>query len=185
LSTEKDHILSELLLIRCQRGDSSALDELARRWQDRLFYYIRRLVSNEDDAWDALQETWLSAVRSIQSVRNPSTFPVWLYKVARHKAMDKLRRRYNDRVESTDCEDLAETAEPAAEFGFEDAAQVHLALDRLSPPHREVLTLFFLEDLSIAEIAEVLEIPDGTVKSRLHFAKRSLREVMEQEEAAL
>jgi RNA polymerase sigma-70 factor (ECF subfamily) len=77
---------------------------------------------------------------------------------------------------------LEEVAAPEETEPFEDAEQVHRALGRISLPHREVLTLFFLEDLSQEQMAEVLGIPLGTVKSRLSYAKRALRSVLEQEE---
>jgi RNA polymerase sigma factor (sigma-70 family) len=185
LNTERDRILSELLLVRYQRGDASALEGLVKQWESRLFYYIMRLVSDEDDAWDALQETWLAFVKSAKSLRRPRSLAMWLYATARHKAMDKLRLRYDDREFCADFEDIAERDPAIDEFKFEDAAHVHAALGRIPAAHREVLTLFFLDDLSLREVADVLDIPPGTVKSRLHFARKSLRAVLEEEEAAL
>jgi RNA polymerase sigma factor (sigma-70 family) len=181
--TAKDHILSELLLIRYQQGDTSALDELVKQWQDRLFYYIRRLVTDEDDAWDALQDTWVALVRNIGELRNQRSVVMWLYKIARHKAMDRLRKRYRDHTVSIDDDVVPEVEEQTDTFTFEDAEQVHCALGKISEHHREVLTLFFLADLSIDEIAEVLDIAIGTVKSRLHFARKALRSAIEEEEA--
>lgn len=96
--------------------------------------------------------------------------------------MSRLRGRYADRA-VLDQEELADdTPDQADPFAFEDVEQVHYGLSKLSLPHREVLTLFFLEDLSIEEIAELLEVAPGTIKSRIHFAKKALRAVIEQEE---
>jgi len=184
LDAEKDRLISELLLVRYHRGDASALDELVRHWEGKLFYYVMRLVSNEDDAWDALQETWMALVRGIGKLREPPSLVLWLYRTARHKAMDRLRARYDDRTVSLEGEEVAAVEEGVSEFTSEDAEQVHGALGKISVPHREVLTLFFLEDLSIQEIADLLAIPSGTVKSRLHFAKQALRAVLEEEEAS-
>lgn len=181
MPTEKDRIISELLLVRYQRGDSAALEELIQHWEGRLFYYVRRLVTSEDEAWEALQETWVALLRGIGKLREPPSLVPWLYRTARHKAMDRLRARYDDRAVSLECDEVATMEQGGEEFTFEDAAQVHRALDRISAPHREVLTLFFLEDLKIGEIADLLALPLGTVKSRLHFAKQSLRAVMEGE----
>ena len=184
MSTERDRILSELMLVRYRAGDPSALDELVKHWEGRLFYYIMRLVSNEDDAWDALQDTWFALARTIDRLRDPRGLVVWLYKTARHKALDRLRERYKHRTVSVEDEQIAEVEEGVETFTFEDAEQVHCALGKISVPHREALTLFFLEDLSVAEIAKLLGIATGTVKSRLHFARKALRAVIEAEEAA-
>lgn len=183
LTTATDHAKSELLLIRYRRGDVTALDELVRLWRDRLFYFIRRLVGDEEDAWDALQDTWVAFMRNADKLRETSSVVLWLYKIARHKAMDRLRKRYRNRTLSIEDEDVADISEQTESFAFEDAEQVHRALEELSIPHREVLTLFFLEDLSIDEIAQVLDVASGTVKSRLHFARKALRSIIEGEEA--
>ena len=182
MSTEKELVYYELLVLRCRRRDEGALEELIRHWEKRLFYYIRRLVSDEEDAWDVLQETWLKVVRQIGSLRQARSLPMWLYRIARNTAMSRLRGRYADRSVFDDEQTAADVPEQANSFTFEDAEQVHSGLSRISLPHREVLTLFFLQDLSIDEIAEVLEVAPGTVKSRLHFAKKALRAVIEQEE---
>jgi RNA polymerase sigma-70 factor (ECF subfamily) len=180
--TEKELIYCELLILRCRRGDPGALEELVRHWGNRLFYYIRRLVDNDEDAWDALQETWLKVVKSIGSLKEPRVLPMWLYRIARNTAISHLRGRYADHVAIDDAE-LGDIEAESDSFTFEDEEQVHYALGRVSLPHREVLTLYFLEDLSLEEIAEVLDTPVGTVKSRLHYAKNALRIIIEQEES--
>jgi RNA polymerase sigma-70 factor (ECF subfamily) len=178
--SDSERIYNELLALRCRRGDTGALEELVRHWEKRLFYYIRRLVSDEEDAWDVLQETWLKVIRGIRGLRTPDRLPVWLYTIARNTAMTRLRGRYADRdaIEDAEIADMEADSEP---FTFEDAALIHYALGRISLPHREALTLHFLEGMSVEEIADVLGVPAGTVKSRLHFAKRALRAVLEEE----
>lgn len=179
--TEKELVRCELLVLRCRKGDRSALEGLVGQWGNRIFYYVRRLLDNDEDAWDAHQETWLKVARSIGSLREARVFPKWLYRIARNTAISHLRGRYAEQAVIDDA-DLGEIEAKSDPFTFEDAEQVHYALEKLSLPHREALTLFFLEDLSIEEIAEVLEVAVGTVKSRLHFAKRTLRAIIEQEE---
>jgi RNA polymerase sigma factor (sigma-70 family) len=172
-----------LLVFRCARRDSQALDELVRTWERRLFYYVCRLVDDEQDAWDILQETWLKVIRGIGSLREPGALPAWLYRIARNTAMSHLRKRYADEALTDACEEMSDARVEQPDFAFEDAARVHEALDQLSPRHREALALCFLEDMSIDEIASVVGIPPGTVKSRLYHARRALREVLEAEEA--
>jgi RNA polymerase sigma-70 factor (ECF subfamily) len=180
--TEKERVYSELLALRCRRGERGAVEELIRTWEGRLFYFIRRLVPREEDAWDALQETWMKAVRGIGKLQRPERLAPWLYSIARASAMDRLRAVYAaEREEPVECEVLEQFPEER-EPEFEDAERVHRGLGRISLPHREVLTLHFLEDFSIEEIAGILGVSAGTVKSRLHYAKRSLRAALEREE---
>jgi len=181
LVTPKEQVYYELLILRCRRQDRSAQQELVACWEQRLFYYIRRLMDDEEEAWDALQETWLSALKSIGSLREPAGLPAWLYRIARNKAMDRLRRKCAEREMLIDEEDASETGVPDETLDLHNAQVVHEALGRLSILHREVLTLFFLEDLSIAEMSDVLQTSPGTVKSRLHHAKRALRAILEEE----
>jgi RNA polymerase sigma-70 factor (ECF subfamily) len=149
-----------------------------------LFYYLRRLAPSEADTWDLLQETWLRVFRSIASIRDPRTLPAFLYTTARNAALTRLRKR-GLAVESLNgCDEADGATSPGAAdwafVAFDDAEQVHHALDQLPLPQREALTLYFLQDLSIDEIAAVLHVPAGTVKSRLHYAKQAVRRIITQ-----
>jgi RNA polymerase sigma-70 factor (ECF subfamily) len=165
----------ELLVLRCQRGDRKAQEELIRSWESRLLYYLRRLVDNEQDAWDLLQETWLKVLLGIRSLREARALPVWLYRVARSTALNFLRDHPADWASLDELESSPALEEAGDACKFENPEQVHQALAQLSLPHREVLTLHFLEDLPVDEISRVTGVPTGTVKSRLHYAKRALR----------
>lgn len=179
--TEKEAIYYELLVLRCKRGENAALEELIHNWERRLFYYVRRLVDNEQDAWDILQEIWLKVIGCIKSLKEPRSLPAWLYRIARNTAMSHFRAQNKTSVLLSDNENTSYVEENNEHLHFEDAQQVHYGLSRISLPHREILTLYFLQDLSLEEIAEVLEVPLGTVKSRLHYAKSTLRAVLEKE----
>lgn len=182
MTGDKQAIYQQLLVLRVRRGDAEALEELIGLWEPRLFYYVRRLVDQEADAWDVLQKTWLKVMRRIGTLRAPEALPRWLYTLARNTAFDDARAKRADHLSLGDSEDYEEPeAGPDESYDFEDAEAVHRALGRISPPHREVLTLFFLEDLSVGEIGEVIGVPPGTVKSRLYYARRALRDEMEKE----
>lgn len=177
--SDADLILCEMLVLRCQRSDPSAAEELVALFEKPLLYFLRRMVRSEDDAWDLLQETWISTFRALHGLRDARALPAFLYRTARNHALAHLRRRDADFRLYVAVDESSQTdadAEPA--FSFEDAAAVHAGLDELSLPHREALTLFFLQELSIEEIASVLGIPPGTVKSRLHHAKKALRAIL-------
>lgn len=89
--TDKEAIYHELLVLRCRRGQKSAFEELLRMCEKRLFYYIRRIVDDENDACQILQETWVMVLRGIRKLRDPRKLPVWLYRTARNTAITHLR----------------------------------------------------------------------------------------------
>lgn len=169
----------ELLLLRCHRGDATAFAALTRLWERRLFYYIRRIVRSEEDAWDVLQEVWVKVWAKVASVRDAAALRPWLYRVAHNTAISHLRQEARVEAASQALEDPVSGSEPS--FDREDTQRIHRALDRLAPVQRQVLTLFFLEEFSHAEVASILGIPVGTVKSRLFNAKQALRALLDAE----
>lgn len=175
-------VYDELLVSRCRRRELAAWDELVRRWNERLLYYLRRLIDHEQDATNALQEVWLQAFRGIGSLRDGSRLAPWLYTLARRSAMNHWRSSYAHHEEPAP-EQLAEQPDdaPDEQLQFENAELVHRGLSQLGRPEREALTLYFLEDLTIGEMAELLGIPAGTVKSRLFKARCDLRRVLARE----
>jgi RNA polymerase sigma-70 factor (ECF subfamily) len=167
----------QTLILRCQLGSRAALEELYLNYNRTLGYYLRQLL-NRDDNEDVQQEVWLAVIRRIGRLRTPEAFVVWLYQIARSKAINRLADRHA--LLSLDAQDLDLAAdEPELEFTSDDAARVHGAMARLSAAHREVLVLRFMEDLSYEQIAEVIGCKVGTVRSRLHHAKLSLRDYLE------
>jgi RNA polymerase sigma-70 factor (ECF subfamily) len=175
-------IYQELLVLRCRRGEKAALEELVRTWEQRLLYFIRRLVDEEQDAWDVLQQTWLRVLTGIGGLREPGSLGPWLYQVARHTAFNHGQVRATYRRFLEDYQAMATDDQDPRRDHFEDAEELHRGLVQLPLPHREVLTLFYLEDFSIGEIAAILDVPAGTVKSRLHHAKKALRALLGKEE---
>lgn len=184
---ESEQILAELLVLRCRRGDAAAWREMIRLWERRLLYYVRRLVGGERDAWDVLQQTWLAAYRAMPSLQEPRALRAWLYRIAHRQAVSHLRHAGAMPDFGAGAIDVAgdvpdDTEGPS--FFAEAADRVHAGLSALSLAHREVLTLHFLEDATVQEIAAVLEVPEGTVKSRLFHAKRALRAALERSDAS-
>ncbi len=174
---DKRLIQSELLATRWLRGDDHTFDEIVRLWERSLFYYLRRLLDHEPDAWEVLQDTWLNVLKSRKSLRDPAAFPAFLYRSARNAALSRLRK--HGLTLDTAPTDLPDPPTDDDHFAdFDNAEQVHHALDQLQLSHREVLTLFFLDELSLEQIATLLDIPTGTVKSRLHYARRAIRQAL-------
>ena len=175
---DKNEIYCELLLLRSRRGDSRAFRELVEIFERRLLYYLRRLANNEQEAWDILQQVWIKVIRNIRSIKNPRKFKSWLYTVAHHTAADRISALVKERARREEI-DLDEMADENSDFEpFENASLVHYGLSKLSVDQREILTLFYLEEFSIADIAGILKLPDGTVKSRLRRARNALRSIL-------
>jgi RNA polymerase sigma-70 factor (ECF subfamily) len=180
MSSQSDAVRSELLLLRHRAGDRAALAELVSLWERPLLYYLRRLLETEQDAWDALQESWLRALRELPRLRDDRAFPAWLYTIARRVAMRARRQaRPGEPLAEDDDPGAPAAAEPDAPLAGIDPRDVHRALAELSLAHRDVLTLHFLEGFPVAEIAAITGAPAGTVKSRLFHAKRALRKLLE------
>lgn len=172
------HLYQELLAIRAKRGDTQAFEEIVRTSERPLFYYVRRLVESDEDAWDVLQQTWIKAFRGLGSLRETKRFRIWLYAIAHRTVMSHYRAAYRSQAVLDEAlgSEAAVEADPTP--NPEDAERVHLALAQLEPEFRAVLTLRFLEHLSVEETAEIIGVPGGTVKSRLFHAKKALKKIL-------
>jgi RNA polymerase sigma-70 factor (ECF subfamily) len=170
----------QLPVPQARAGEPAAWDALFRRYQLPLYVYVFELVRHEQTSLDLVQETFIAAVKHLGSLREDAKFGSWLFGIAHQKCLQHFRKR---------TEVLCDEApEPPGEF--EDAPDDLLIrreqeqefmdlIDRLPLPQRSVLLLRFIEDFSLDEISRITETQLGTVKSRLHFAKRSLRKLLE------
>ena len=165
-----------LLAVRCQLGERSAFDDLIARWHEPLWRYLCRLSNNHDIARDLTQDTWLRVFRGIARLREPSKLRPWLFGIARNVAMDRLRSQYG----AATCADVNPEELPAVDDVNleEEFATLESGLANLPIVERETLTLFYLRELSLEEIAGLVGVPVGTVKSRLFRARRMLRREM-------
>jgi RNA polymerase sigma-70 factor (ECF subfamily) len=174
-----DRVLDELLVVRCQLGEAGAFDALIARWHQPLWSYVRRMTGNDADAEDLAQEIWIRVIRGIARVRDGARLRGWLFGIARRVLMDRLRRAYAAPPEAdVDVGTLPAEIDPVDSEA--DLASLEAALDTLPVVERDVLTLFYLRDLSLAELADALDVPVGTVKSRLFRARRMLRAAMQE-----
>jgi RNA polymerase sigma-70 factor (ECF subfamily) len=168
-----------LLAVRCQLGERAAFDELISRWHEPLWRYLRRLASSDDAARDLAQDTWLRVFRGLARLREPAKLRPWLFGIARNVAMDRLRAQYAVGLPAdVNAEELP--ADDNVNLD-EEFATLEAGLEKLPIVERETLTLFYLRELSLEEIAGLVEVPVGTVKSRLFRARRMLRRVLEGE----
>jgi len=166
-------MLDAVLAVRCQLGDEDAFDTLVERFHPALHNYARRLTGSDDAASDAVQDVWVRVVRGLPRLREPERLRAWIFGSAHRTRMDRLRERYATReVPGGDMSEQA--AEPVDLSAEEQSAAVHVALDAMPVVEREILTLFYLRELGLAEISSALDVPIGTVKSRLFRARKLL-----------
>ncbi|MCC6488276.1 MAG: sigma-70 family RNA polymerase sigma factor [Candidatus Hydrogenedentes bacterium] len=178
------------LVDQCRKGDSSAFDEIVRRYKDRVYNVVYRFLGNRDDALDVSQEVFVRAYRGIGEFRGNAQVYTWLYSIAANLSRNRLRDMGRmGRNRGTSLEALQEEAPGAAglaahahttpseeAIGNETAAVLQRCLGELPEHYRMTFILRTAEDLSYEEIADVMGCPVGTVKSRLNQARQMLRD---------
>ncbi len=175
----RGELLDELLVLRIQEGSREAFGLLVERWQERLFRHARRFTWSDEAAWEVLQESWLAVARGIGQLRDPGAVRRWLYTIVTRGAASRVRALPRER--SAEPGWIEEAPAPEAQGGEREEAVLALrrALGALRPDERALVELFYLEELSVWELSKVLEVPEGTVKSRLHACRRKLRDALE------
>jgi RNA polymerase sigma-70 factor, ECF subfamily len=178
------------LIDACLGGDTAAFGALVRRYQDRLYNTVYRLLDNAEDAQDVVQESFLHAYQSLDGFKGDSLFFTWLYRIAVNTAISWKRKHRSVLSLNTgqpdatlEPHDSSESIQPG--YALEQAErerQVQEALNRLSAEHRAVLVLKDMEGEKYEAMAEILQVPIGTIRSRLHRARLELRTLLEQEQ---
>jgi len=167
-------------VLRAQSGSHEALNELFQLLQEPLFRYLKNLVREEFKAEDILQEVFIRIYRKLRWLREPRALRSWAFQIATREAFRYLKREKHFLSETSDEEFLAQTPSSETEnFPREMIEQLPELIGNLSPASRAVIVLYYLNGLSLNETAAVLEIPVGTVKSRLAYGLAKLRREFE------
>lgn len=175
------------LVTAAQAGETRAFDELVRRYQDKVFRLCFKILRNEDDAGEALQDAFLSAFKGLKNFKAESTFSTWLYRIATNASLMKVRRRREGHVSLEQSQSPDGSGEPMAIpdwsaqpleelLDSETRAVMQEGVDRLGEDLRVVFVLRDVQELSNQEVAEVLKLSVPAVKSRLHRARLQLRD---------
>lgn len=176
------------LIERCRKGDIAAFEPLVEKYRQRVWRLAYNVLRDREEAWDVAQEAFIRAYQALPSFRGQSAFYTWLFRIVMNVASDRARSRAargrafgTERVPEEDW-DRVMVDKPAGDQAPDEAAalaqdreRIMKALATLSEQHRDIIMLSDIEGLSYKEIADVLEIPMGTVMSRLHNARRRLR----------
>lgn len=162
-------------------GEGGALEKLVSASSPRLFAHAVRLLGERDGAQDILQESWSEIIRGLHALRDEAAFLPWALRIVSRRVSDVIARRQKDRAIAQDFPHEAEHQTLQDGPANADAAVVRQAIAQLDGPHRATLALFYLEEMSVAEVATALNIPVGTVKTRLMHAREKLRAILEGE----
>jgi RNA polymerase sigma-70 factor (ECF subfamily) len=179
------------LIAECLQGRTAAFGELVCRYQDRLYNTVYRLLDHAQDAQDVVQEAFLNAYQSLDTFKGDSQFYTWLYRIAFNTAVSlKRKQRVTLSMRAAGAEsgeveprDASEFSQPEAALErLEEGHRIQRALNRLSAEHRAVLIMKDMEGQKYETMAEILQVPIGTIRSRLHRARLELRDLLSQEE---
>jgi RNA polymerase sigma-70 factor, ECF subfamily len=175
----------QLPVPQARAGKPAAWDVLFRRYQLPLYVYVFELVHNEQTSLDVVQETFIAAVRHIGGLREDDKFGSWLFGIAHQKCVQCWRKQNREGISPDEIPDLPDEFECRPDellIRREQEAEFMNLLNRLPPPQCSVLLLHFIEDFSLEEIARITETQPGTVKSRMHYAKRAVRKLLEEKQ---
>ena len=173
-------ILDEYLVVSARAGDRRAFDLLARHWHPKLVAHAWRLTGDSEIAREAAQEGWIEIVRGLSGLRDERAFPAWAYRIVSRRCAGQIHR-----VQARRALDAAIIAEPGAgqlEDHGDELLRLRAAVRALPEGQRAAVALFHFEDMSVAETAVALDVPVGTVKTRLMHARRTLRVALEGDE---
>lgn len=177
----------QLLVKRARQGDLGAYDELVRRYQERIYATVYHMTSNHEDANDLAQEAFIKAFQALKSFKGGSSFYTWVYRIAVNKTINFLKQRRNkSQISLNDLDFNAEhdpdlvalisEKTPRREISLTELQErLNAAMQKLSEPHRLVVTLHDVQGLSHEEIAEIMDCNIGTVRSRLFYARQQLQ----------
>jgi RNA polymerase sigma factor (sigma-70 family) len=179
------------LVERARNGDTHAFDDLVRKYTPKLYGLVYHMTSNRDDTNDLLQDVFAKAYRSLKRFRGKSSFYTWIYSIATNMTLNFLKKRNRRRTLSLDDVDLTiendpdyieatSKSDPVREAGLSELQErLNNAMQQLSVDHRAVVTMFDIQGMPHAEIAKILGVSEGTVRSRLFYAHRLLQSYLE------
>jgi RNA polymerase sigma-70 factor (ECF subfamily) len=177
----RNQIYDELLVIKCQQGDKDAFDELVERWQKRLWHYACRVTGSESAAWDIVQETWFAIVKGLSKLKDSAVFPRWAFRIVNNKCTDWLRKQQRQSRLNNQLAKHTQNQPDKEQNSDEKTESLRAAVGKLPPDRRALLSLRYHEGFDVAQIAEIIGVPEGTVKSRLHRTVNELRQLVERD----
>lgn len=165
----------EILVIAAQQGNKKAFDLLVVTLHKSMLLFAYRLCRDESLAQELVQEAWISMTKNLRKLNDPRAFKPWLYKMIRWKLLDHVRKPALDTTSFDDQQELSHSTTCSAASTEEEGVDLLESINKLPEPDQQAIFLFYIEAFSLKEIALVLDLPVGTVKSRLNRARSRLK----------
>jgi RNA polymerase sigma-70 factor (ECF subfamily) len=179
--SDKERVFDAYLVAAARSGDRAALDRLAQRWTPRLVAHAFRLSGEKDLAADISQEAWAEILKSLRRLDDCNAFASWAFRIVTHRYAHAIRSLTRRRAGETAAALQAQPHVDPVQEGLAESDRVRRAMASLLGPQRATLALFYREGLRVAEIAVAMDVPVGTVKTRLMHARNALRALLEGE----
>jgi RNA polymerase sigma factor (sigma-70 family) len=174
---KQEHILDELLVMRTQNGDMKAFSLLVKRWQPALLRQAYRLTRDDEAALDVAQEAWKAIAKGIYRLKSPSAFKTWSFRIVSNKSVNWIKEQQKQRALKIEGEQFVTQGEQSEES--ENVELIKRALNELPVKSKAILSMFYVDNHSVKEISQILSLSAGTVKSRLFYARKMLKEKFE------
>ena len=182
MNRDPKQVLTEWLVLAAQAGSETAFTDLHDLWRADLLRLTRARVERPEAADEIVNDVWLSIARGLNRLDDPACFPRWAFRIAERRSADWIRQQSLARRREIAAADEADQLAPAGPTAVEvpdEVLRLRAALKRLPPDQRELVNLYYALERSVAEIAEVLALPTGTVKSRLFAVRETLKQILE------
>ncbi len=170
------HLEDQLLVLDAQSGSTEAMENLVARFQKPLWLHAVRLTGDRQAAWDITQETWCDIIKGLMKLRDPANFKAWAYRITTNKSINCIRAK--NRTRRVRTESLDSIADPPARVNTHTG--IKELMDQLTEARKDILNLYYFQRLTVGEISQALNIPQGTVKSRLHKARKELKKLWQE-----
>ncbi len=174
--------IQRYLVQRSQAGDRQAQQELYKLYVGAMYNICRRMMGNEDDAKDALQDAFIETFSKVKTLRNPDLFPAWIKRIVVNRCISALKKKQKEQPLSDTWEvaDSAEEDREAIDWNSHEAKKVRWAIDQISDGCKTVLNLYLFEGYDHKEIAAILDITESTSKAQYSKAKKKIRKILEE-----
>lgn len=172
----KERSFNEWLVMESQRGEIEAFNTLIKNWEQRYFLYAMNRLKSREAAKDVTQESLISISKGLRKLSDPAAYPKWSFRIVERRCLDWLRKTIREREFIQTQEELPEIP---VHDGIEEKISVQQLLAKMDSRLATILRLYYLEALTIQEIAEVSDVPSGTVKSRLFYARKMMTKLLE------
>ncbi|MFA5239393.1 MAG: RNA polymerase sigma factor [Phycisphaerae bacterium] len=173
MTNARSDIENQLLVMNAQDGSARAMEELVRRWQKRLWQHAYRLIGDTEASWDIMQQAWMGIIKGLSKLHDPAGFKAWAYRIVTNKSFDWIKKNRAEKKISIEEIDEQQCEE-------KKIAGVRELLAKLDMKKRLVISLYYFEQFSVAEISTAMGIPKGTVKSRLDSARNEFKKLWQQ-----